>query len=82
MDIALEKIRLIEQLAQIEDIDLLQKVKDVLNSTGQDQIAGYNTDGNEITELELIKRAHIANLSIKEGRTKSIDQVREEMKKW
>jgi|AntRauTorckE6833_2_1112554.scaffolds.fasta_scaffold142341_1 hypothetical protein len=82
MDIVREKKRLLEQLAKTEDVDIIQKVKDVLNSSNQKDFIGYNPDGSEISELELIRRAEIANQSIKEGRTKSTDQVREEMKKW
>lgn len=82
MDIAKERKRLIEQLSNTEDVDIIQKVKDVLNASTESKVVGYNADGSEITESELMKRAQIANQSIKDGKTKNIDQVREEMKKW
>ncbi|ADR21424.1 hypothetical protein MATR_09470 [Marivirga tractuosa] len=82
MDIAEERKRLIEQLSNTEDIDIIQKVKDVLNTSNESEVIGYNADGSKITKSQLVKRAQIANQSIKDGKTKSIDQVREEMKKW
>ncbi len=43
---------------------------------------GYDTDGTTITQADLISRAEASNQAIKEGSTKSIDQVRENMKSW
>lgn len=82
MDIIKERERLIEQLSKTDDIDIIQKVKDVLNANQQNKVVGYNYDDSEISESELIERAHLSNQSIKEGKTKSIDQIKEEMKKW
>lgn len=82
MDISKERKRIIEQLAKTEDVDILQKVKDLLNRSEISNTVGYTADGSEISESELVRRAQIANQSIKEGRTKSINQVREEIKKW
>jgi hypothetical protein len=82
MDIAKERKRLIEQLSNTEDIDIIQKVKDVLNASNENKAVGYNADGSKITESDLLKRAQVANQSIKEGKTKSIDEIKEEMKNW
>ncbi|MGM0579858.1 MAG: hypothetical protein ACQETL_04210 [Bacteroidota bacterium] len=82
MDIAKERKRLIEQLSNTEDVNIIQKVKDVLNASNESKVVGYNADGSKITKSELIERAHLSNQSIKEGKTKSIDQIKEEMKKW
>ncbi|WP_296623074.1 hypothetical protein [Marivirga sp.] len=82
MDIVKERERLIEQLSKTDDIDIIQKVKDVLNANQENKVVGYNADDSGITESELIERAHLSNQSIKDGKTKSIDQIREEMKKW
>jgi len=49
-----------------------------------DEVAtiGYDPDGTALTRVDLLNRAKESNKAIEEGRTKSIDQVRENMKNW
>jgi len=82
MDVQAEKLQLIEQLIQLQDISIIQKVKEVLQSPDEEKVVGYNPDGSVITKPDLISRAEVANKAIMEGRTKSIDQVRANMKSW
>lgn len=82
MDIQAEKLLLIEQLARLQDAAIIRKVKEVLQNSYQEKAAGYNADESLITQAELISRAEASNKAIEEGRTKSIDQVRENVKGW
>jgi hypothetical protein len=82
MDIKEEKLHLIEQLAGLQDEDIIQKVKEVLQNSYQQNATGYNPDGSVITQSDLISRAEASNKAIKEGKTKNIDQVRANMKNW
>jgi hypothetical protein len=82
MDIQAEKLQLIEQLIGLQDINTIQKVKEALNYTNLKTPIGYNTDGSEISQPELVARAKASNQAIKEGRTKSISGIRESLKNW
>ncbi|CAD5267387.1 conserved hypothetical protein [Imperialibacter sp. EC-SDR9] len=82
MDLQAEKLLLIEQLARLQDASIIRKVKEVLQSSYQEKAVGYNADESMITQADLISRAEASNKAIEEGRTKSIDQVRENVKGW
>lgn len=76
MDIKTEKIRLVEKLMLLEDVHLIKKVKDLLNTSSSAKAS------NKLSQQELIKRAGESNQAIDEGRVKSVAQIREEMKNW
>ena len=82
MDIQAEKLLLIEQLARLQDVTIIKKIKEILQSSYSEAIAGYNPDGSAISRADLLSRANESNKAITEGRTKTIEQVRENMKKW
>lgn len=82
MDLQAEKLLLIEQLARLQDAAIIRKVKEVLQSSYQEKAVGYNADESIITQADLISRAEASNKAIEEDRTKSIDQVRENVKGW
>ena len=82
MDIQSEKLHLIEQLTKLQDINIILKVKEILQGSTREKAVGYNEDGRTITESELISRAEASNKAIKEKKTKSINQVRANMKGW
>ena len=82
MDIQAEKLLLIEQLARLQDVTIILKVKQILQSSNPEAKAGYDPDGSVISRADLLSRADESNKAITEGRTKSIEQVRENMKKW
>ena len=46
------------------------------------EAVGYQSDGEAISQSGLIVRAEASNKSIKEGRTKDIQQLRKEAKSW
>ncbi|MEQ9289263.1 MAG: hypothetical protein RIG77_20215 [Cyclobacteriaceae bacterium] len=82
MDIHAEKLHLIEQLARLQDVGTIEKIKEVLKGFNRDEAIGFTPEGTTITSSDLISRAEASNRAIKEGKTKSIDQVRENIKNW
>jgi hypothetical protein len=81
MDIKAEKLYLIEQLAKLEDIKIIQQIKDLLSSQ-KEPIAGYKPDGGPISKSELVARARDSNKAIKEGRVISIEDLEKESEDW
>lgn len=81
MDIKAEKLYLIEQLARLEDIKIIQQIKNILSSQS-DPVVGYNPGGEPITKSELIARAKASNKAIKEGRVISIEDLEKESENW
>ena len=82
MDIQTEKLYLIEQVAKLQDVNIIQQLKEILRSTSENHIVGYNSDENAITQIDLIDRAKASNLAIEKGKTKSISEIRSNMKNW
>ncbi|GAA0891708.1 hypothetical protein GCM10009122_13870 [Fulvivirga kasyanovii] len=80
MDIQSEKLVLIEQLARVQDLNIIARIKAILKENSE--AVGYKSDGEAIGQSELIARAEASNKSIREGRTKGIQQVRKEAKNW
>jgi len=81
MDIKSEKLYLIEQLARLEDIKIIQQIKDIL-SLQSDPIVGYKPGGEPITKSKLIVRAKASNKAIKEGRVISIEDLEKKSEDW
>ncbi|MDN3688914.1 hypothetical protein [Cyclobacterium jeungdonense] len=81
MDIKAEKLYLIEQLARLEDIEIIHQIKDILSSQ-KEPIAGYKPGGGPITRSELVARARDSNKAIKEGRVISIEELEKESENW
>lgn len=82
MDVQAEKLHLIEQLARLEDVSIIQKIKEVLQSSDEGNVVGYNPDGSIITKADLISRAEVSEQDIKEGRVKNLSVLKEEIKNW
>ncbi len=70
-DIHAEKYSVIEALMKVNDISLIQRVKSILSAN---QVA--------MTKSELKERAETSNEDIKEGRVKTLQQIRQESKEW
>jgi hypothetical protein len=81
MDVKAEKLYLIEQLTKLEDVKVIQQIKDLLTAQN-DPTVGYKPTGEPITKSELIARAEASNAAIKEGKLTSIEDLREESKNW
>jgi len=78
MNIQTEKLHLIEQLARLEDAEIIERIKELL----REKAAGSEPSGKLITQSELIKRAQASNLSIEKGELTSIEDLEEESKSW
>ena len=78
MDVQSEKLHLIEQLLRVQDVEIIQKMKDGLNGSA----IGYDAEGHSITQAELVSRAEDSNKAIAEGDTKTTEQIRANMKNW
>ena len=81
MDIKAEKLYIIEQLARLEDKQVIEKIKALLHRA-PDDVAGYTPSGEAIRQAELIQRAEASNKAIKEGRYTSIDDLEKESANW
>lgn len=81
MDVKAEKLYLIEQLTKLEDIKIIQQIKDILSSQSE-PVAGYKPNGEPITKSELIARAKASNKAIEEGRVTSIEDLEKESENW
>lgn len=82
MDVKAEKLLLIEQLTKLQDVSILKKVKELLQSESTESVVGYDPDGSAVTQFDMASRAESSNAAIEERRTKSIDQLKDEIKKW
>jgi hypothetical protein len=81
MVVEAEKLYLIEQLSKLEDVKIIQQIKDLL-SAQMDVTVGYKSTGEPITKSELIARAEASNTAIKKGKLTSIEELKEESKNW
>ena len=81
MDIQAEKLELIEQLARIQDINVIRRIKAVLSSHSW-PVAGYEPNGASIDQSALLKRAEASNRAIQEGRVSSIEDLEKESENW
>lgn len=80
MDIQSEKLRLIEQLTQLQDVDLINQIKTLLSQTNN--VAGHEPDRKPITQSDLVERAKASNKAIEEGNITSIDDLEKESENW
>lgn len=81
MDIKAEKLFLIEQLTRIQDVEIIRKIKEILNSQSE-PVAGYEPGGKPITQAALIAKAEASNRAIKEGKITSIEDLERESENW
>lgn len=81
MDVQTKKLHLIEKLLQVEDSDVLERVKALLESEESDQSA-FDLKGYKISDESLQNRANEANEAIERGEYKRVSQLRKETKSW
>lgn len=81
MDIKAEKLHLIEQLARIQDVEIIQMIKEILDKQSE-HVAGYEPGGKPITQEALIARAEASSRAIKEGEFTSIEDLEKESENW
>jgi hypothetical protein len=80
MDIQAEKLRLIEELARIQDIHIIEQIKQLLKR--QNPVVGYGINGNAITRKQLIKRIEDAEQRIDNGEYITQEDLEKESENW
>lgn len=78
MNIDTEKLRVIEQLMQVDDATLLEEVKELLTK----RTVGYHPDGRCIMQEEFIQRAKTSDEAIERGEVISLNDLEEEANGW
>lgn len=80
MDIHAEKLRLIEELARIQDIQIIEQIKQLLNQ--KNPVVGYEINGDPITRKQLIKRIEAAEKRIDGGEYITQEDIEKESQNW
>jgi hypothetical protein len=80
MDIQAEKLYLIEQLARVQDAEIIDQIKKILNKMNN-PIVGYS-NGTPITKKELITRIDAAEYRIAKGDFISQEDLEKEANNW
>jgi hypothetical protein len=75
-----EKYLLIRQLVELEDLNLFNQIKTILNKANP--IAGYNSSGKVITQQELLARAIQSNKDIENNHVIDLDDLKKESDNW
>jgi len=81
MDIQAEKLHLIEELARIQDIRIIEQIKQLLKKKNN-PIVGYEIDGAPITRKQLIKKIDEAENRIDNGEYISQEDLEKESENW
>jgi hypothetical protein len=80
MDIQLEKLRLIEQLARVQDHRIIEQIREILKNT--EKLVHYDSTGASLTKEDFIKRIEESEKEFHGGLFSSIDDVERESEKW
>ena len=81
MDIQAEKLQLIEELARIQDIHIIEQIKQLLKKA-HNPIVGYEINGDPITRKELIKRIEESEIRIDNGEYITQEDLEKESGNW
>lgn len=81
MDIQTEKLQLIEQLLKINDIKIMEQVRELLNKE-INPIVGYEADGRIITKRDFISKIEQAEDDYSTGKFQTIDELEKEAETW
>jgi hypothetical protein len=81
MDIQAEKLHLIEELARIQDIHIIEQIKQLLMQKNN-PVVGYEIDGSLITRKQLIKRIGEAETRIDNGEFITQEDLEKESENW
>jgi hypothetical protein len=82
MDIQAEKLYLIEQLAKLQDVNVIKQVKALLQNAPSERVVGTTPQGHSINAQEVIMRAKSSESAIDRGDIVSIESLEEESKTW
>lgn len=75
MNVQSEKLQLIEWLVQLQDLTILQRIKEVKQDA---EVAAYEASLKPMTKEELIARAEESNRDIEAGRVYDLEDVMKE----
>lgn len=75
MNVQSEKLQLIEWLVQLQDLNILQRIKEVKQDA---EVAAYEASLKPMTKEELIARAEESNRDIEAGRVYDLEDVMKE----
>jgi len=75
MNVQSEKLQLIEWLVQLQDLNILQRIKEVKQDA---EVAAYEDSLKPMTKEELIARAEESNRDIEAGRVYDLEDVMKE----
>ncbi len=78
MNIDTEKLRVIEQLMQVDDLAVLKEIKELLKNYA----VGYQSDGQHILPEDVIRRAQISDEAIEKGDVISLNDLEKEAENW
>ena len=81
MDIQAEKLQLIEELTRVQDIHIIEQIKQLLMKA-HNPVVGYNANGQSITQRDFIKQIEQAEDEHKSGNYQTIDEVEKESETW
>ncbi len=81
MDIQTEKLHLIEELARIQDIHIIEQIKQLLKQKNN-PVVGYEINGDPITRKQLIKRIEEAEKRIDNGEYVTQEDLEKESENW
>jgi hypothetical protein len=81
MDIQAEKLRLIEELARIQDIHIIEQINELLKQKS-DPVVGFEITGAPISRRQLIKRIEEAEQRIDGGEFVTQEDLERESKNW
>jgi hypothetical protein len=79
MDIQLEKLRLIEWLARLQDADIVQRLLEV---KADSEVAAYEASLKPMTVEELVARAEESNRAIEAGDHVDIEDALADLEDW
>lgn len=82
MDIQAEKLQLIEQVLKLENTDMIDQIKELLDQFASNDVAGSEPNGHIITQTDLIERAKASDEAIRSGDLVSIDELERESESW
>lgn len=66
---------IVRELSQIRNLELLNKIGEMIEESRRNQVVGYEADGTPITHSMLLKSIEEAEKDYKEGRTYSTSEI-------
>lgn len=82
MDIQAEKLLLIEELARVQDVQIIKQIKQLLLQQKKNPTTGYDISGNPITRKQLIARIEKADNRIDNGEYITQEDLEKESENW